>query len=444
MNRNIIGICLIIISLVFVTRTYSQVVSTQRNGYNDSLDINYVVSAVLKTYPSIQKAKEAIQTAEENIDLSRTSYKPNINLDASYSRIGPVPAFNIAPYGEIKLYPNDNYNANLNISQSIYDFGKTASHTALAEEGKKLAETGFNMARQTLALNTIDVFYSLVYLQNAIAIRNEQVKNLNELVNYTRKKLNTGSSTNYELLNTQVRLSSTESNITDLKSMITSRLSVLSSLLDSALTDSTLFSQQFASSSYSDNQQELVNKALGQREEIHAAMEKVETAQLKYKAAKTISNPSLGAYAMAGEKNGYVPEINKIRFNYAAGISLNIPLYDAGREKANTSIAQSDAQSAEYDLDMVKRKVTNEVIEDYSNLEAAKDKISQFEMQVQLSSKAYDLAKVNYQAGAITDLDLLTAETNLSESKLLLLKSRIDYVLAVYKLKVSTGEKLYQ
>ncbi len=226
----------ILLNLLVTAQVYPQSNPGTNIENTDSLEVNDIVARVLKTYPSIKKAEEAINEAQENIDLTRTAYRPNINADASYSRIGPVPVFDIPNLGEFKLYPENNFDAHVAINENIYDFGKTASHTAFAEANKKMTETSLNLVRQTLALNTINVYYSLVYLQNAIAIRQEQLKNLNELVNFTKKKLNTGSSTNYELLNTRVRLSATESQITDLKSMKNSQLSVLSSLLDSALT----------------------------------------------------------------------------------------------------------------------------------------------------------------------------------------------------------------
>jgi outer membrane protein TolC len=43
----------------------------------------------------------------------------------------------------------------------------------------------------------------------------------------------------------------------------------------------------------------------------------------------------------------------------------------------------------------------------------------------------------------ITNLDLLDANTSVSESSLMLLKAKIDYVTSVYKLKAALGERIY-
>ena len=64
-------------------------------------------------------------------------------------------------------------------------------------------------------------------------------------------------------------------------------------------------------------------------------------------------------------------------------------------------------------------------------------------MQLQQAQKANSLAETSFKSGTITNLDLLDANTALSECKLMLLKSRIDYVASVYRLKAAIGERLY-
>jgi outer membrane protein TolC len=74
---------------------------------------------------------------------------------------------------------------------------------------------------------------------------------------------------------------------------------------------------------------------------------------------------------------------------------------------------------------------------------AAKKKITQFELQLSQALKAYSLAETSFKSGVITNLDLLDANTSVSESSLLLLKARIDYAVSVYKLKAAVGERIY-
>lgn len=96
-----------------------------------------------------------------------------------------------------------------------------------------------------------------------------------------------------------------------------------------------------------------------------------------------------------------------------------------------------------YESEFTKRNISNEVYEAEAYLLAAKKKVSQFELQLKQALKAYSLAETSFKSGVITNLDLLDANTAVSESRLNLLKSRIDYAASIYKLNAALGIRLY-
>ena len=113
------------------------------------------------------------------------------------------------------------------------------------------------------------------------------------------------------------------------------------------------------------------------------------------------------------------------------------------KNKLNLLQAQSAITSLSYESESAKRTISNEVNDALAYLNASKKKIAQFELQLQTALKAYALAEISFKSGTITNLDLLFANTSVSESRLMLLKARIDYVASVYKLKVALGERIY-
>jgi outer membrane protein TolC len=68
----------------------------------------------------------------------------------------------------------------------------------------------------------------------------------------------------------------------------------------------------------------------------------------------------------------------------------------------------------------------------------------QSELQLQQAQQAFALAKTSFQSGSSTNLDLLDSSTSVSESKLALLKTQIDYTVSLLKLKIALGERIYQ
>ena len=78
-----------------------------------------------------------------------------------------------------------------------------------------------------------------------------------------------------------------------------------------------------------------------------------------------------------------------------------------------------------------------------NNIKSSLKKVERNELQLNQAQQAFTLAQTSFKAGYITNLDMLDAATSVSESKLVLLKSKIDYILNVYKLKAALGQRLY-
>ena len=170
---------------------------------------------------------------------------------------------------------------------------------------------------------------------------------------------------------------------------------------------------------------------------------KATLAELRYDMTKFQNKPLLSFEASAGAKNGYIPDLNKFTPNYVVGLGLRIPLFDGMKNKYNLSQAQSAITSLSYESELTKRNISNELYEAEAYMFAAGKKVNQFELQLTQALKAYSLAETSFKSGVITNLDLLDANTAVSESRLMLLKAKIDYAASVYKLKAALGERIY-
>jgi outer membrane protein TolC len=165
-------------------------------------------------------------------------------------------------------------------------------------------------------------------------------------------------------------------------------------------------------------------------------------AVLHLQSIKTQNNPVLSAFASGGWKNGYIPDINVLTANFTAGLDLRIPIFDATRHKNNLRLVSSEINITRQETDRTAREISMEVYQNEANLQAALRKIEQSELQVQQAEEALQLAEVNYSIGAITNLDLLDAQTLLAESKIMLLKARVDSAISIVRLDISVGRAI--
>jgi outer membrane protein len=409
----------------------------------DSISLDAVLKKVIENYPAIEKTVQEAMTADARIAMAKTGYYPDISINSSYSHIGPVASFTLPGYGTFSLYPDDNISASINYNQVIYDFGKTAKSVNYEKQNRDLVNTSSEALKQKISLAVVNVYYSIVFLQEAIRIKNEQINTLNEHLSYVEKKQETGSATKYDILTTQVKISSLENQKTDLQTVLKTVVCQMNSLLGESEKNTLVLKRDLQQLTPGQSTDSLLAMASVLRPEMRMASQKTALAELRYKVVNNQNNPSVSMFSAFGFKNGYTPEINKEKANYAVGLGLKIPVYDAGRKKNSLIMAEADIESSKEDEELTRRSVVNDVVENQANIESAIQKITQTVLQLEQAQQAYALAEVSFRSGVITNLELLDSSTSLSEAGLAVLKAKIDYSQSLLKLKISIGEHIY-
>ncbi len=410
---------------------------------SDSLTLTNIIKKVMENHPAVKSAAENINAANAGIGLAKTAYLPIIDGTASYARLGPVQELTFPGFGTFQLFPADNYNASINAYESVYDFGRTAKNIAMAKEVKNLHQETLEQVKQKLAYSATLVYYSIVYLQKAILINLEQQKTLNEHLQFVQKKQESGTGIQYEILSTQVKISNVESAGIDLHTALSNQLSELNSLMGQDASTAFAVKQQLDASPPAMPADSMLAFAFSHRDELKLAQQKTTMAELKYKIVKLQNNPTLNLQLSGGAKNGYIPDLNMPKANFVASIGLKVPIFDGLRSKYTKLQAKSNITITDYDTELAKRTIANELAQNQENIKASLRKIAHYTLQMSQSEEAYRLAQANFKAGSITNMDILDAATTISESSLLLFKARIEYITNLYKLKLALGERLY-
>ena len=409
----------------------------------DSISLKSILNQVTTNYPAIRKVEQDMNAANARIGLAKSGYLPNIDITSSYTHIGPSSSIDFPGLGAFELYPVDNYSASLNYSQSIYDFGRTAKNIAMEKQGKGIVSLSAEQLKQRLSLGVVNLYYSIVFLQEAVKIKDEQLFTLNQHLLFVQKKKETGSATQYEVLTTKVRISATENQKTDLLNSLKVQICQLNLLLGQPEKTTLVVKKELQAVLVINSTDSLLTVATKTRKELQIAQQKTDMASLRLKVVGTQNNPSFNFYASGGIKDGYEPKLYNGIWNYAVGVGLKIPLYDGNHTKYNQLQVQADIQSDKEDIELARRNIVNEVVESQANMQSALQKISQSELQLQQAKDAYALAETSFKSGVITNLELLDSSTSLSEAGLSKLKSNIDYSLSLFKLKLALGEQIY-
>lgn len=424
-------------SLGMIFHSYAQQNNTLNP--NDSLSLPQILKTVLETHPAVLKAEEAINSAVAGTALARSGYYPVIDGVAGYTRIDPVPEVTIPGLGSLSFAPHNNYNLSIDLHESIYDFGKTSGNIRLSESSRRLSEKNAEGVKQRLVLVTSIAYYNLIYLQDALEIKENQIATLEKHLEFVTKKEETGSSTQYEILSTRVRLSNAQNQKVDLELLHQTQQSTLNSLLGLPVTTNLKVVFNLSPVQTGIRTDSLIPFALLHRNEMEIARLREEHARIRLSTVKSQNTPAISAFASGGFKNGYFPDLNKFQLNWAGGVGINVPIFDATRHKSNLKIARSDISISQQDLEDASRNISSEVFQNQLGVASSLQKIDQGKLQVLQAEEALRLANISFSSGSLTNLDLLDAERALEESRIMLLRAEVDYAINVVKLNISIG-----
>lgn len=410
----------------------------------DSLSWEDVVRMVVRNSPSVAQATANIAASDARVKQTQTVDLPTVGFDGSYVRIGPVPELFFPGLGVFKLYPENNYDAHVGVRQTVYDFGKSSSNVDVVQSRIKTAEETAEYTKSFLAYQSIQLFYSILFLKQSIQVENQEIETLNQHLLVNRKRLQAGSGTDFEVLTTQVRVAAAQNQRIDLENMLAKQQIALRRLLGVADSLALNLRGEFALIPVNVDPDSLKSTALRQRPEILSARAEEMTSTLQFRAARLSEMPIVSVNASYGVKNGFIPNLDILRGNWVAGVELRVPLYEGGLTDYKEQEAQATMDGSSAHVMDVERQISSEVNQSVSDLQAAQNKLETAVLQVQQASEALSIAQKSYDAGAVSNLDVLDAETALSQANLFRLRSLYEFVTSRYGLERAIGTAIWK
>jgi outer membrane protein TolC len=402
------------------------------------LSVGDAVALVLSRNPALVESGHDIDASRARADQSRSGYLPSAEAEATYVLLAPVSVFDL-PGESIKVFPYNNYDGHIGVRQTIYDFQKTSAQVGLADSRTVLAEDSREAVKRDLEVRAAETFYVILFLRRSIEVQNEQVQTLQEHLAIARRKTEAGTATQLDELTTQVRVAAAQNVKIGLENNLRSaeitlrRLAVLPS--DAPLD----LRGEFSRAPIATDRDSLLNAALAGRIEARSADDALASARAQQRAAGTNDAPSLNASLLYGVKNGYIPNLDVLRGNIVGVVDLRIPIFDGNRTRSMEEEATATLHAAESRKQGVALMIQAEVDQALSELTAAGERVSVSETNINQADLAVKNARLRYNAGSLSNLDLLDAETAVAQARLTNLQALYDVVTGTIRLRRATG-----
>jgi outer membrane protein TolC len=409
---------------------------------SDSLTVDEAVRLVLERNHSLREAEDAMAIFKAKVEQNESAFRPGVRGNLAYARIGPLSEISIPEFGSFQLYPANNYDLHAGLRQLLYDGKHTAETVNLSRSQVESAADRWELLKRDLAYQTVQLFDSILFLRENIRVQADYVKTLDDHLEVTRKKVGLGTATELDALNIQVRVVSAQDQKLDLENSLEKQAIALRKLIGFEEETPLKFRGEFHYESLAANPDELVQNAWQKRLEVRAVENLKQTANIQYRLAGTLAKPSLSLNVLVGAKNGYFPDLNKPKLNFVAAVQADIPIFDGHLTKSMKAEASANLKVVEDRNKELLEMIKAEVLQAIADVKTSEQKLQSVEINIEQARKALEFALIRYEAGTITNLDLLDTEQAHTEAEFIKLQALYKFVLAKLALERAVGNDL--
>jgi NodT family efflux transporter outer membrane factor (OMF) lipoprotein len=314
-------------------------------------------------------------------------------------------------------------------------WGKHADAFAQAGALSRAAGLDIDNARLMLAGALVQAYIDLdrAYAQADIAVRAQQQRS--HILDITRQRVAAGLDTRVELRQAEGALPQAQVALTQARSAQALAEHELAALLGrGADAYSAISRPQIQIDAGLPLPSALPMNLLARRPDVIAALERIQAADSGKRAAKAAFYPSVSLSALAGFASFSLTDlIGASSFGYGVGPSIGLPLFDAGRLRAQYrgSEALLDNAVASYD-DTVVRAV-HQAADQLSLIDALSAELTQQQQSLAAAEDAYRLAEERYRAGLAGYLTVLNVETEVLSER----RQRVDLLASLALARVT-------
>ncbi len=373
--------------------------------------LNRLVAQALSSSPNLKIAQARLARAQAVIEVADAATLPQVNaqLDATrqlYTKNGIVPA----PLGgTIK----ETGTAQLNASWELDFFGKNRAALDAALGSMHAAEADAEAARILLASNVTRTYFQLVRLNEQSAVAKRTLDQRSETLKLVQDRVTAGLDTRLELRQSEGGLPEARLQLESLQEQMALTRNALSALVGQPDVAMNAVLPQLAAIKNVAAATAIPADLLGRRADITAARWRVEASVKDVANAKTQFYPNINLVAFAGFSSiGLNRLFESGSQQWGVGPALRLPIFDAGRLRANLRGKTADLDAAVESYNAAVLDAVRDVADQVASSQAIARQQAEQRAAQQAAEGAYDIAVQRYKAGLGNYLNVLTAETN--------------------------------
>ena len=381
------------------------------------VDLRRSVQMALENNRTIKQALTDVDAAHASLAQANRSMGPTLTWQTSANRVGGE-----AYEGTGVKY---NYGNTGTIALPVYNAALNAQRRA-ARYGLNAADFALEQTKQSIRLTATMDYFNILQARNLVKVREETVATLTTHLADVNAQFRVGTVARADVLASEVELANAQQNLTTAKNTYEVAVATLNNVIGVPTDTMLTINDELRYTGYDLSLDDCTDYGLIYRADGAAAVYAVKQAQAGVRTAQAGYHPTVNAAAtrsIAGERP--FKDDHKSSNTWAVGVSASWNIFDSGVTAAQVTAAKAKLRKAEESLAETDEKIRLDVRTAYLNLRAAEQNIKTTEKAVKQAEEDYNIARVRYNAGVGTNLEVMRASDNLTTA-------RMNYSTALY------------
>jgi TolC family type I secretion outer membrane protein len=421
------------------------------------LSIVDALNLTIQQNSTLKKARADLESSRGLVIQTRAIALPTVAATGNYTDtqtkdINTFPSFGGGagtPTTNTFVEAHQNWDTQIRITQTIYQGGRTLSAFRAARLEKEQAMLEYQTAIQDALLSTRVAYYDVLLAEQQILVNEASVNLLTNEFEDQQRRFDAGTVPKFNVLQAEVALANARPPLISARNAYRVAKNNLSNQLGYDLPrdvweDIPLhLTDKLESNPYSVELPTAIAEALQRRTEL-AALEKTEGLQRENIInARAGYQPTVNVFAAYDwHNNEFSEDVSDELNGWLVGAELNWNIFDGFLTRGKVIQAKAQLAHAKADVEDRARQIELEVRTDYSSFIEAREVLESQEKVQEEADEALRLARARTEAGTGTQLDVLNAETSLTQARTTQIQALHDYDVARARLERAIGQDM--
>ena len=409
------------------------------------------IEIALRQNSAILKGKADLR-ASYGIEMQlRAIALPQLTAGGGYNYQGPslIETFPLPSSNYTLQFPNQNWSADIKVQQAIYAGGRINSAFRSAKLTREQALLNYQATLADTLLAVRVAYDDVLVAAQQMAVHKASVELLTRELEDVQKRFAAGTVPQFDVLRGQVELANERPRLIQAKNDFRIGKDNLLNLLAVHLPKNIAeevplqLSDTLESLPYEIDLAAALARALEKRPELAAARKAEALRREDLVNSKSGYKPN--AQVFGGYQWQSLPYENDLSGDlsgWIAGAQLSWNIFDGQLTRGKIMEAKARYERAKLDVDESGRQIELEVRTAYSNFIEEREVLESQKMVQEQALEALRLAEARHKAGTGTQLDVLSAQTALTQARTTQAQALHDYAVARARLQRALGEDM--